>query len=570
MKQKTPTKTNRIHYLLMAYLLVIFFSVTPAFATTYYVDNNSGNDLNSGLAPATAWQTLLKVNTFTLLPGDSILFHRTGQWRGQLFPQSGNATSKIVYGAYGTGAKPEFLGSLNKSNISDWVYDGNNTWHCVDPFVTDIGNMIFNNATSFGIKKWTSAAMTQQGDFWFDKTSYVLRMYSVANPATIYQDIECALRLIIIDQDSNSYISYNNLSLKYGGAHGIGGSSTHHINISECDISFIGGGDQDGINNIRYGNGVEFWADAHDNEVERCRIWEIYDSGVTNQNNASTVQQYNITYRNNIIWNCAMSSFEYFNHSAASTTSKIIFENNTCLNAGYGWGVQRPDPVGAHVLFKWNAAINDSLIVRNNIFYNASRTLIFIDATAFPLNELTLNYNFYLQNNDSSYFWLYPVQYDSANFSTYQTNSGYDLNSFIDDPLFVNYSNNDFHITSTSPVINQGFPTNNLTDFDNEVRIPGSIDIGADEYYPNTSVVVEPLNKQLFFIHPNPATETLTIKFTDYNRKEQVQIFNSIGVLIKEIEITQTIQVNIADLPKGLYFIHLKNQLQPSLKFIKQ
>lgn len=554
-------------YLYVAFILVFVSSSRFTFASTYYVDNNSGSDLNSGLSPTSAWQSLIQVNAFTFLPADSILFKRTGQWRGQLFPQSGNATSQIVYGSYGTGTKPEFLGSLNKGNATDWVFDGSNIWHCVDTFVTDVGNMIFNTASSFGIKKWSSAGMTQQGDYWFDKTSYVLRMYSTANPATIYSDIECAIRLHIIDEDSMSYISYSNLSIKYGGSHGIGGGNTHHINISDCDISFMGGGDQDGINDIRFGNGIEFWGNAHDNLVERCRIWEIYDSGVTNQNNGSTVQQYNITYRNNIIWNCAMSSFEYFNHPATSITSNILFENNTCVNAGYGWGIQRPDPAGAHILFWWNDAINDSIVVRNNIFYNASRALIFIDATTFPLNELTINYNSYLQNNDSAYFELYPVRYDSVDFSIYQTNSGYDLNSIIADPLFVNYFGSDFHVTVSSPVINQGFATNNLTDFDNEVRIPGSIDIGADEYYPNTSVDDHQSNFHSVLIYPNPASEIITV-IAD-STKGQIQIFNSIGVLIKETEITGTTQIDISDFQGGLYFIYLNNQ-QQSMKFVKQ
>ena len=56
--------------------------------------------------------------------------------------------------------------------------------------------------------------------------------------------------------------------------HGIGRANMHHIVVRGCDFGFIGGGDQR-RHGVRFGNGIEFWAAAHDNLVERCRLWEI-------------------------------------------------------------------------------------------------------------------------------------------------------------------------------------------------------------------------------------------------------------------------------------------------------
>lgn len=79
------------------------------------------------------------------------------------------------------------------------------------------------------------------------------------------------------------------------------------------------------------------------------------------------------------------------------------------------------------------------------------------------------------------------------------------------------------------------------------------------------------LSSELFNIYPNPTTEKLTVAFSNYqNRKEQIQIYNSIGVLLKEVEITQSTQITIAGFPSGLYFVHLKNYPEQTLKFIKQ
>jgi hypothetical protein len=575
MKQKASTKTDNFQYLFTACLLIFLSSSTLTFATTYYIDNNVGNDLNSGLSAGSPWQTLTKVNSFLFSPNDSVLFIRNGVWRGQLIPKSGSIAGYITYSDYGTSAKPLLLGSVNKSATSDWISEGGNIWRCSVTFSTDIGNLIFNNATSFGIKKWSQPNLLTQGDYWYDLVSFKLKIFSTVNPASFYSDIECAQRNHIVYQQNVSYAVFNNLSLKYGAAHGFGGGNTHHLIMRACDISYIGGGDlnQDG-SNIRFGNGIEFWANAHDNIVEQCKIWEIYDTGLSNQNGGSTVQQYNIYYKNNIVYNCALASFEYWNKPASSTTANIHFENNTCVNAGYGWGTQRPDRVGAHILLSYNEAATDSIFIRNNIFYKANACLAMPSTwnTTDGYQKLKLSNNCYYQpsTTDTVVFLFFSSGYNTTNFSTYQTSTGQDVNSFINDPLFVNYSSNDFHITSTSPVLNQGFSTNILTDYDNEVRLANSIDIGADEYYPNTSVNDEPLNKPSFRIYPNPATEILTIKFTDSNSKEQVQIFNSIGVLIKEMEIVQILQINITDLPCGLYFIRLTNQPQQTRKFIKQ
>ncbi|MDP2385141.1 MAG: T9SS type A sorting domain-containing protein [Bacteroidota bacterium] len=568
------SKTINLQKAFFAFVFTLLTSITSTFATTYYVDNNAGNDLNNGLSTGSPWQTLIKVNSFLFSPNDSILFIRNGVWRGQLIPQSGSVLGYITYSDYGTGAKPLFLGSVNKSATSDWINEGGNIWRCSGTFSTDIGNLIFNNTTSFGIKKWSQLDLVTQGDYWYDLSSGKLKIFSTINPAFFYSDIECAQRNHIIYQQNVSYAVFNNLSLKYGAAHGFGGGNTQYLNIRACEISYIGGGDlnQDG-SNIRFGNGIEFWGNAHDNTVEQCKVWEIYDTGLSNQNQGSTVQQYTIYYKNNIIYNCALASFEYWNKPASSTTANIHFENNTCVNAGYGWGTQRPDRVGVHILLSYNEANTDSIFIRNNIFYKANACLAMPSTwnTTNGYQKLKLSNNCYYQLSptDTVAFLFFSSAYNTSSFTTYQTNTGQDIGSFINDPLFVNYSSNDFHIISTSPVINQGYPTGILNDFDTEARV-SSIDIGADEFYPNTSVIVGQLINKSLSIFPNPATETLTINLTGKNSTVQVQIFNPMGMLLKEFEVPESAKINIADLPSGLYFIHIKNHPHQMLKFIKQ
>jgi uncharacterized protein (TIGR02145 family) len=70
-------------------------------------------------------------------------------------------------------------------------------------------------------------------------------------------------------------------------------------------------------------------------------------------------------------------------------------------------------------------------------------------------------------------------------------------------------------------------------------------------------------------IYPNPATESIFISVQS-NEKQQIQIFNAMGLLVKDISITHTMQIDITDLISGIYFVHLNNRLQHTQKFIKQ
>ena len=70
-------------------------------------------------------------------------------------------------------------------------------------------------------------------------------------------------------------------------------------------------------------------------------------------------------------------------------------------------------------------------------------------------------------------------------------------------------------------------------------------------------------------IFPNPASETVAIKFTKNSIQDQIQIYNAIGHLVKVKEASELAIINISAFPAGVYFIRLKNNKQPALKFIK-
>jgi hypothetical protein len=101
-------------------LIVITFTVSskliPVQGINYYVDAVAGNDNNNGTTPASAWQSLEKINNTVFKPGDSILFKANCTWTGGLEPKgSGDSTKQIAIGMYGYNTIPR--NSRNKPHI---------------------------------------------------------------------------------------------------------------------------------------------------------------------------------------------------------------------------------------------------------------------------------------------------------------------------------------------------------------------------------------------------------------------------------------------------------------------
>ena len=101
---------------------VLFVSCVQCLhATDYYVDAETGDDLNDGVSESTPWKSLEKVNQQTFQPGDNIFFKTDQQWFGTLKLQgSGEEGSPITLGSYGSGSRPQ----INGMGITDCSAEG--------------------------------------------------------------------------------------------------------------------------------------------------------------------------------------------------------------------------------------------------------------------------------------------------------------------------------------------------------------------------------------------------------------------------------------------------------------
>jgi uncharacterized protein YjdB len=436
--------------------LIVFFSMM-SFATTYYV-SNAGSDSNSGLTVTLPWKSLSKVNGAPLVGGDKVLFNCNESWYGTLSPKSGSSIAPITYGSYGSGTKPLIHYAVTKNNSSDWVQESTNVWKTVQTFSNEIGNIIFNNEGSVGFKKWTKSGIVSQGNFWYDTSSLSLYLYSIGNPVTKYTDIKLAVTYPLVDIWDKDYITIENLAFKYTGGHAFGIGESSNIIVKNCDVGWIGGGRLGGATStVRYGNGIEFWANTSNCRVEGCKVYEVYDAALSNQSTDVCVQS-NIIYTKNMVWNSEYS-FEYFSRPNTSTTSNIQFVNNTCSGAGYGWGhAQRPDPSGSHIQVWDLVAPVNGFIISNNIFDQAAGTVYyFANLNGRPNSTITLDYN--TVNTTGNVARFGATYYSSSQFANFKSISGWDAHSLNTNPLFVDLANKNFNLSSNSPCIDTGNPS---------------------------------------------------------------------------------------------------------------
>lgn len=432
----------------------------PVSTRLFYVDSESGSDSNDGTAAVRAWRSLSKVNKAVLNPGDTVLFKRSGVWRGQLLPKSGDdKTGPVTYSAYGDGEKPLLLGSISKNSATDWTNEAENIWSTAFlddigktiPENFDVGNIVYNHGKATGVKKWRYEELRLPYDYWYDAKNRLVKLYSIGNPAYVNSSIELALKRTVVQLNDIHHAVFDGLAVRYGAAHGFGGWNTSGLIIRNCDISYIGGGHQytgSDKKPVRYGNGIEFWGAAHDNLVEGCRIWEIYDAALTNQGSSPDSKQKNITYQNNVIWN-AEYSFEYWNRPVTAVTKSIHFIHNTCVNAGGSWAHrQRPDPNGNHLSFYSNSATTQNVEIKCNIFVNSTDWGLRFENDW--RSGLDLDYNLWFQDSGIIANFL-KTFLPAADFAGYQKRTGFDKHSIFTDPKFIAPAAFDFRLRPDSP-----------------------------------------------------------------------------------------------------------------------
>ena len=98
---------------------LLFISFCSYAQNTYYFSSSSGNDANVG-NETSPFQTISKLNSLSLIPGDKILFKRGDTFTGQIVvAYSGSIGSPIIYDSYSTGDLPILKASNGDNGVAD-------------------------------------------------------------------------------------------------------------------------------------------------------------------------------------------------------------------------------------------------------------------------------------------------------------------------------------------------------------------------------------------------------------------------------------------------------------------
>ncbi len=358
--------------------------------TAYYVSPN-GDDKADGKSPETAIKSLANIGKLPLKSGDVVYFERGGIWRGQLKANK----EGVTYSAYGEGRKPELYASpVNAGKPECWEEtEAENVWVYHKSF-QECGTVIFNQGEGIGVKAVVENGRntTNRKPFkdykdldenfhFYNYRGKLYVYYDGGNPGEKFGSIELCVSQHGVKASADN-ITFDNLCIKYAGAHGISSNSCSGLTVTNCEFAFIGGAFQ-GNSTTRLGNGVEIWGTAKNFTVDNCYFYQMYDTGATFQystkSGAADVCE-NIKFTNSVYDYCNYS-IEYFLSSGTADISYIKdFEisGNLCWYAGEGLCFQRPDKTANAHIKSWGHKnyIKGNFDIKNNLFAIASNVLV--------------------------------------------------------------------------------------------------------------------------------------------------------------------------------------------------
>lgn len=202
--------------------------------TIYYVNAATGSDAAAGTSVDAAWKSLAKVSASAFKPGDQILFARGQEWNGQLVaPSSGTADQPIVFGAYGSGAKPVFNAATQLGD-ADWTKVGTNLWSV--PLRGEPSQVLLDDARGSRQSSLDQVNTTKEW-FWSSGKLYVS---SDVSPADRFGSVEASVQDNPILNAGKDHVVYRDLAVEKGRTGNFMLRDSEGVKIIDVDLSWSG------------------------------------------------------------------------------------------------------------------------------------------------------------------------------------------------------------------------------------------------------------------------------------------------------------------------------------------
>lgn len=251
-----------------------FVSDNSCSYNTYYV-SSSGDDTNSGLSPGDAWQTIDKVNSRNIKPGERVLFEGGKTFTGNLYlapGDAGDSSNPVIIGSYG-GVKAKIY-----AGDSFGIYAYNTAGVKIDNLIITGSGM--NTNQKFGIQFYSDLAGDQKLDL-IEITNCEISGFKEFGIAVGSWNNNSGFNNVLIEKNTvhdildvgiSSYGEFS--STKVGYAHS-------NITVRNCEVFNITGYNkiQNG-NQVHSGNGI-LLSDVQQSVIEYSTV---HDSGSGNSN----------------------------------------------------------------------------------------------------------------------------------------------------------------------------------------------------------------------------------------------------------------------------------------------
>lgn len=416
-------------------------------ATNYYF-SNSGSDASTTGNITNPFATITKYNSLTKLTGDDFYFECGSVWR---LPHdawindiatSGTNPDYIKYTSYGTcngTNKPKFIGAENETT---WTEYKSNIWKSDQTFSQDVGNIIFNDGTLGGIKKWNIGNLTASERFWYNSSNDKVYLYCTENPVSHYTNIELATadsyESAMFDYNNRHNINFTGLDVTMHGLAPFNGDTVYNIYVKNNSISYMGGMTQSGT--LRYGGCFDTSLTSDNIYFGYNTINDCWDECFGFQSWSSAGKKYitNHLYEYNIGSNCGFG-FAFFNSNISGSVINITARQNTLHDIGGGVFSTNTDQVGGRGFRVGSTPTNTyNVNITDNIVYNVSFAMIDFNATHTTRGDFNFDHNlYYLYNGQDSSSHLFLWDNNYLTFTAFKTASGQEANGQYIDPQFV-------------------------------------------------------------------------------------------------------------------------------------
>ena len=342
-------------------------------ARDFHVDAMRGDDMHDGLSETSAWRTVSRAQRQELAAGDRMLFRAGCMWRLDapfMLDVRGSADAPVVVTRYGDGPAPDVRTSLDGLAM-DWREVTNGLWSavCGRP---DVGNIVWGGGCGF--KKARLSDVKADGDFFHDKSAGKILFKWPQHPRTAFMQLEICRRIDVVRVTGSRHAVIDGIAFMYTGAHGLRGWDIYGLAVRNCTFGWIGGSFlyepcSWRPQGVRYGNGVEIWANGvcRDIRIEGCTFHDVYDTAMTNQGpgNGELDGMHIVSNRTA---RCEQS-YEYWFRNPDYKVGTIEIRGNVFEDAGFGWShEQRPNKNATHILSYALKCPKGHIIVAGNRF----------------------------------------------------------------------------------------------------------------------------------------------------------------------------------------------------------